>query len=141
MFQFPEQPSVCETCTFLSLRKNFPQLCAQTGLQSEQSSAGAPLPSHSASLPSLLTLCCKYGSVCCFLCPTPATSEFKKEKEKNAEVHLHLSLSNLVSIFWCSSSPRNPVYARHVDSCPLGFSPSSHRHSYIGFVFTSHFID
>ncbi len=23
-----------------------------------------------------------------------------------------------------------PVYVRHVDSSPLGFSPSSHRHSY-----------
>jgi hypothetical protein len=34
-----------------------------------------------------------------------------------------------------------PVYARHVDSSPLGFSLSSHRHSYIGLVFSSRFID
>jgi hypothetical protein len=35
----------------------------------------------------------------------------------------------------------NPVYARHVDSSPLGFSLSSHRHSYIGLVFSSRYID
>jgi hypothetical protein len=33
------------------------------------------------------------------------------------------------------------VYARHVDSSSLGFSLSSHRQSYIGLVFRSHFID
>jgi hypothetical protein len=47
---------------------------------------------------------------------------------------------NLVFIFRCSSSPSNPVYARRVDSSALGFSLSSHRHSYIGFVFSSRFI-
>ena len=40
-----------------------------------------------------------------------------------------------------SSSPNNSVYVRHVDSSPLGFSLSSHRHSYIGLVFSSRFID
>ena len=40
----------------------------------------------------------------------------------------------------CSSSPNNPVYVSHVDSSPLGFSLSSHRHSYIGLVFSSRFI-
>ncbi len=35
-----------------------------------------------------------------------------------------------------SSSSRNPVYARHVDSSSLGFSLSSHRRSYIGLVFS-----
>ncbi len=34
---------------------------------------------------------------------------------------------NLVSIFRCSSSPSKPVYERHVDSSPLGFSLSSHQ--------------
>ena len=40
---------------------------------------------------------------------------------------------NLVFIFRCSSSPRNPVFTRRVDSLPLVFSLSSHRHSEIGF--------
>jgi hypothetical protein len=53
----------------------------------------------------------------------------------------NLSFSNLVSIFRCSSSPSNPVYVRHVESSPSGFSLSSHRHSYIGFVSSSHFIE
>jgi hypothetical protein len=35
-----------------------------------------------------------------------------------------------VSIFRCSSPPRNPVYARCVDPSALAFSLSSHRHSY-----------
>ncbi len=34
----------------------------------------------------------------------------------------------------------NPVYVRSVDSSGLVFSLSSHRHSYIGLVFTSLFI-
>ncbi len=34
-----------------------------------------------------------------------------------------------------------PVYARRVDSSALVFSLSSYRHSYIGLVFTSRFID
>jgi hypothetical protein len=46
-----------------------------------------------------------------------------------------ISSINLVSIFRCSSSPSNPVYARRVDSSALGFSISSHRHSYKGLVF------
>ncbi len=41
---------------------------------------------------------------------------------------------NLVFIFRCSSSPRNPVYPRRVDSSVLVFSLSSHRHSFIGLV-------
>ncbi len=53
----------------------------------------------------------------------------------------NFSSINLVYIFRCSSSPNNPVYTRHVDSSPLGFSRSSHRHSYIGLVFNSRFID
>ncbi len=43
----------------------------------------------------------------------------------------NLSSINLVFIFRCSSSPRNPVYSRHVDFSTLGFSLSLHRHSYI----------
>ncbi len=53
----------------------------------------------------------------------------------------NISSINLVSIFRCSSSPRNPVYVRSVDSSALVFSLSSHRHSYIGLVFSSRFID
>ncbi len=55
----------------------------------------------------------------------------------------NLSSINLVSIFRYSSSSRNPVYARNVDSSSLGFSLSSHRQSYydIGLVFSSRFID
>ncbi len=48
---------------------------------------------------------------------------------------------NLVSIFRCSSSPRNPVYVRLVDFSDFVFSLSSHRHSYIGLVFISRFLD
>jgi hypothetical protein len=40
-----------------------------------------------------------------------------------------------------SSSPSNPVYARRVDFSALVFSLSSHRHSYIGLVFSSRFLD
>ncbi len=53
----------------------------------------------------------------------------------------NISSINLVSIFRCSSSPSNPVYVRSVDSSSLVFSLSSHRHSYIGLVFSSRFID
>ena len=41
----------------------------------------------------------------------------------------------------CSSSTTNPVYARSVNSLILVCSLSSHRHSYIGLLFNSHFID
>ncbi len=53
----------------------------------------------------------------------------------------NISSINLVSIFRCFSSPSNPVYARLVDSSALVLSLSSDRHSYIGLVFSSHFID
>jgi hypothetical protein len=53
----------------------------------------------------------------------------------------NISFINVVSIFRCSSFKSNPVYARHVDSSALVFSLSSHRHSYIGLVFSSRFID
>jgi hypothetical protein len=39
------------------------------------------------------------------------------------------------------SSPSYPVYASRVDSSTLVFSLSSHRHSYIGLIFTFRFID
>jgi hypothetical protein len=52
----------------------------------------------------------------------------------------HSASINLVSIFRCSSSPSNPVYSRCVDSSALGFSLSTHRHSYIGLVFSSRVI-
>jgi hypothetical protein len=35
----------------------------------------------------------------------------------------------------------NTVYARRIDSSALVFSLSSHRHSYIGLLFSSRFID
>ena len=41
----------------------------------------------------------------------------------------NLSSINFVSIFRCSSSPRNPVYASRVDLSAVAFSLSSHRHS------------
>jgi hypothetical protein len=53
----------------------------------------------------------------------------------------NISSMNVVFIFRCSSSTRNPVYVRCVDSSALVFSLSSHRHSYIGLVFISRFID
>jgi hypothetical protein len=55
--------------------------------------------------------------------------------------HSQTSRINLVFIFRCSSSRSNPVYARRVDFSALVFSLSSHRHSYIGLVFRSHFLD
>jgi hypothetical protein len=56
--------------------------------------------------------------------------------------HTQPSLSNLpplnlVSIFRCSSPPRNPVYASRIDPSALAFSFSSHRHSYISILFSS----
>jgi hypothetical protein len=53
----------------------------------------------------------------------------------------NLSSINLVFIFRCSSSPRNPVYVSRVDPSVLSFSLSSHRHSYISFLFSSRFLD
>jgi hypothetical protein len=48
----------------------------------------------------------------------------------------NLSSINLVSIFRCSSPPRNPVYTRRVDPSDLPVSLSSHRHSYTSLLFT-----
>ncbi len=53
----------------------------------------------------------------------------------------NLSSINLVSIFRCSSSPRNPVYGKCINLSSLAFSLSSHRHSYISLLFISRFID
>jgi hypothetical protein len=53
----------------------------------------------------------------------------------------NISSINLISIFRCSSSPSNPVYASRVDCSDLVFSLSSHRHSYTGLVFSSRFLD
>ncbi len=63
-----------------------------------------------------------------------------------SKTHTHPSLANissinLVFVFRCSSSPSNPVYARRADFSALVFSLSSHRHSYIGLVFSSRFLD
>jgi hypothetical protein len=41
----------------------------------------------------------------------------------------------------CDERLINPVYVRRVDSSALIFSLSSHRHSLIGLVFKSYFID
>jgi hypothetical protein len=61
---------------------------------------------------------------------------------KAAALRINLNIDgDLVSIFRYSSSPINPVYARSVNSSALVFSLSSHRHSYIGLVFSSRFID
>ncbi len=53
----------------------------------------------------------------------------------------NFSFVNLVFIFRCSSSTTNPVYERRVNLFVLVCSLSSHRHSYIGFIFSSRFID
>jgi hypothetical protein len=53
----------------------------------------------------------------------------------------NISTINVVFIFRCSSSTSNPVYVRNVDSSALVFSLSSYRHSYIGLVSSSRFID
>jgi hypothetical protein len=65
-----------------------------------------------------------------------------------SRIHTHPShtqtsrlLSSSLSLGQCSSSPRNPVYVRRVDSSTLVFSLSSHRHSFIVLVFSSRFID
>ena len=60
---------------------------------------------------------------------------------KEATLRITLNLHGVPITSKCSSSPSNPVYVRNVDSSPLGFSLSSHRHSYIGFVCISLFID
>ncbi len=65
----------------------------------------------------------------------------QSDRDQSPITLANLSSINLVSIFRCSSSPSNPVYERHVDSSPLGFSLSSHRHSYVGLVFSFPFID
>ena len=43
--------------------------------------------------------------------------------------------------FWRRVHSTNRVHARRVDSSTLVFSLSSHRNSYIGFVFSSRFDD
>jgi hypothetical protein len=53
----------------------------------------------------------------------------------------NISSIYLVFIFRCFSPPINPVYVRRVDSSTLVFSLSSHRHSLVGLVFRSRFID
>ncbi len=53
----------------------------------------------------------------------------------------NISSINLFFIFRCSSSPINPVYVSRVDFSDLVFSLSSYRHSYIGLVFSSSFLD
>jgi hypothetical protein len=60
---------------------------------------------------------------------------------KAEALRIRLNLDGTPSIFRCSSSPNNPVFVRHVDSSPLGFSLSSYRHSYTGLVFSFRFID
>ncbi len=44
--------------------------------------------------------------------------------------HSPITLANLVSIFRCSSPPRNPLCSRRVDPSVFVFSLSSHRHSF-----------
>jgi hypothetical protein len=65
-----------------------------------------------------------------------------------SRTHTHPSHSQTSRLLTSSLSLGVPVpratqcvYARSVDSSPLGFSLSSHRHSYIGLVFSSRFID
>ncbi len=53
----------------------------------------------------------------------------------------NLSFVNLVFIFRCSSSTTNPVYESRVNLLVLVCSLSLHRHSYIGFICNTRFID
>jgi hypothetical protein len=69
-------------------------------------------------------------------------TEYPSLKVTHSPITLaNLSSINLVSIFRCSSPPRNPVYVRCVDPSVLVFRLTSHRHSYICLIFNSHFID
>jgi hypothetical protein len=68
---------------------------------------------------------------------SPITSRTHTHPSHSQTSHL----LNLDSIFRCSSSPNNPVYKRTVNSSDLVLSLSSHRHSFIGLVFRSHFIN
>jgi hypothetical protein len=56
-------------------------------------------------------------------------------------INRNFSSINLVFIFRCSSSPRNPVYVKCVGPTDLDFSFSSYRHSHVSFLFTSLFLD
>jgi len=60
--------------------------------------------------------------------------------KKNSKPLVGVSSINLVSIFRCSSSPHNTVYARRVDPSAVACSLSSHRHSYVSLLFSSRFI-
>jgi hypothetical protein len=51
----------------------------------------------------------------------------------------NISSINLVSIFRCSSPPRNTVYSRRVDPSSLDFRISLYRQSYIGLLYNSRF--
>jgi hypothetical protein len=71
------------------------------------------------------------------------TSKYRRCDYSFTNTHSHITLGNfssinLVFIFRCSSPPSNPVYVRRVDPSALVFSLSSHRHSYIGLLFSSH---
>ena len=60
--------------------------------------------------------------------------------------HTHPSHSQTSRLLTSSLSlgvqpPWNPVYVRRVNPSTLVFSHSSHRHSYVGLFFNSHFID
>jgi hypothetical protein len=57
-----------------------------------------------------------------------------------APARKNLSSINLVSIFGCSSFPRNPVYERRVDFSALALV-FHHTDSYISLLFSSRFID
>jgi hypothetical protein len=83
------------------------------------------------------------------LFPIHNEQHFKKYRRNTFRVTIshspitrgNLSSVNLVSIFRCSSPPRNPVYPRRVDSSTVSFSLSSHRHSCTSLLFDSHFIN
>jgi hypothetical protein len=71
------------------------------------------------------------------------TSKYRRCHYSFTNTHSHITLGNfssinLVFIFRCSSPTSNPVYVRRVDPSALVFSLSSHRHSYIGLLFSSH---
>jgi hypothetical protein len=76
---------------------------------------------------------------------TSARGQCVGESSTGVTSTTNLSSINLVSIFRCSSNPRNPVYVscetcRSPAESDLDFSLSSHRYSYVGLLFNSRFI-
>jgi hypothetical protein len=108
---------------FLQAHRETDRFFAVSGVQSAQSTTSGFFHFRRAAFSSMLKSKC--GSILA----------------KASALRVNLNLVNLVSIFRCSSSKTNPVYGRRVNSLLLVRSLSSHRYSYILFIFGSRFID